>query len=148
MKPRKTRRFTPSKMLEKFRVATLPRKKTPAEGRGNRPVRVATINLPAPSWYLEVLIMDKRRECAWVCVVCYQPIDTTLEIAGISLSDTDEEHVCHDCWAKISVAGRLEATRRWRLDRQTIRTLKAVEHLCDGARDGFHLPGLGEASAN
>ncbi len=89
-----------------------------------------------------------NRNAAWLCLVCGEPIDSEAGVLGVSLTDDVEEHLCPECWEKITPVDRLEIIRRWRLDRQAIRTLKALERLCDGARDGFHLPGSGEAGQN
>ncbi len=66
----------------------------------------------------------------------------------MSLTDDPVEHVCRECWERLTPAERLEATRKYRLDQETTRTLRAFARVCDGALDGFHLPGLGTAGRN
>lgn len=80
--------------------------------------------------------MTDPQDIVWRCLSCSRPIveqqTTTDELQGVALDGSvTTPHVCLKCWEGLTVAERIEFSRRWRADAVKNEAMRALADMCD-----------------
>jgi hypothetical protein len=73
-------------------------------------------------------------DCTGNCLVCDRNIDYE---TGVVLDLSSYPHVCRECWAKLSVAEKLELVAQWRLLEKQVECLDVIVRLAEASLGGL-----------